>query len=90
MYKLYSADYIPCVYCNKLVSLYNSKPHLKTKKCITLQNLLSERERNDFLLKFNREINKTKSELYCEYCNSKPVSVVLTKTLPELEKSKSP
>lgn len=82
MYNLYSKDYIPCVYCSKLVSLYNSKAHLKTKKCRALQNLILEKEKNDLLLKFNKEINKTKSELYCDFCNNKPIEIVKTKPIP--------
>lgn len=90
MYSLYSKDYIACVYCNKLVSLYNSKAHLKTKRCFSLQKLLSEQERNELLLKFCREVNKSKSELYCDYCNTKPAKVLPKKTVtPEKEKVKS-
>ena len=44
-YKLYSQDFIPCVYCNKLVSLYNATAHLKTKSCKTIQQLMEEKER---------------------------------------------
>lgn len=90
MYNLYSKDYIPCVYCNKLVSLYNAKAHLKTKRCFILQKLLPEQEKNDLLLKFNREVNKSKSELYCDYCNTKPTKVSTKKTDPsEPEKIKT-
>ena len=62
-YKLYSQDFIPCVYYNKLVSLYNTTAHLKTKSCKTIQQLMEEKERNDLLISQKREINKLKSEI---------------------------
>lgn len=62
-YKLYSQDFLPCCFCNKLVSLYNSTAHMKTKSCKTLQQLMDEKERNDLLITHKREINKLKSEL---------------------------
>ncbi len=62
-YKLYSADFIPCVYCNKLVSLYNATAHLKTKSCKTIQLMMEEKERNDLLISQMREINRLKSEI---------------------------
>lgn len=62
-YKKYCADYIPCIYCEKLVNLYYAKSHLKTKKCVALQKLLSSEERDNLCLKYNREINRLKSEL---------------------------
>jgi phage FluMu protein Com len=62
-YKLYSADFIPCVYCNKLVSLYNATAHLKTKSCKTIQLMMEEKERNDLLISQIREINRLKSEI---------------------------
>ena len=62
-YNLYSKDFIPCVYCSKLVSLYNATAHLKTKSCVTVQQLMDEKERNDLLISQKREINKLKSEL---------------------------
>ena len=62
-YKLYSADFIPCVYCNKLVSLYNANAHLKTKSCKTIQLMMEEKERNDLLISQMREINKLRSEI---------------------------
>jgi phage FluMu protein Com len=60
-YKLYSEDFIPCVYCHKLVSLYNATAHLKTKSCKTIQQLLEEKEKNSLLITQKREINKLKS-----------------------------
>jgi phage FluMu protein Com len=62
-YKMYSADFIPCVYCNKLVSLYNATAHLKTKSCKAIQQLMEEKEKNDLLISQKREINKLKSEI---------------------------
>jgi len=62
-YKLYSQDFIPCVYCNKLVSLYNSNAHLKTMSCKTIQLLMDEKERNSLIIKQKRLINKLRSEI---------------------------
>ena len=62
-YELYSKDFIPCVYCNKLVSLYNATAHLKTKSCKTIQQLMEEKERNDLLISPKQEIKKLKSEI---------------------------
>ena len=62
-YKLYSADFIPCIYCNKLVSLYNASAHLKTKSCKTIQQLMDETERNKLLITQKREINNLKSKI---------------------------
>ena len=62
-YKLYSADFIPCVYCNKLVSLYNASAHLKTKSCKTIQLLMEETDRNKLLITQKREINNLKSKI---------------------------
>ena len=62
-YELYSKDFIPCVYCSKLISLYNATAHLKTKSCKTIQQLMEEKERNELLISQKREINKLKSEI---------------------------
>ncbi len=62
-YKLYSADFIPCMYCSKLVSLYNATAYLKTKNCKTIQDLMNETKRNNLLITQKREINKLKSEI---------------------------
>lgn len=62
-YELYSKDYIPCCYCKKLVSLYNSTAHLKTKSCVGIQQLMDEKDRNNLLIFQKQEINKLKSEL---------------------------
>jgi hypothetical protein len=62
-YELYSKDYIPCCYCGKLVSLYNATAHLKTKGCITIQQLMDEKERKDLLISQKQQINKLKSEI---------------------------
>jgi hypothetical protein len=62
-YNLYADDFITCPYCCKLVSLYYSKQHLKTKKCCTLQNLLDKDTYNNLYLDFTRTINKLKSDL---------------------------
>ena len=62
-YKLYSADFIPCVYCNKIVSLYNASAHLKTKSCKTIQLLMEETDRNKLLITQKREINNLKSKI---------------------------
>lgn len=62
-YKLYSADFIPCVYCKKLVCLYNANAHLKTKLCVAIQQLMDEKERKNLLISHKQEINKLKSEL---------------------------
>jgi hypothetical protein len=40
-----------------------SKQHLKTRKRSTLQNLLDKDTRNNFYLKFVRNINKLKRDL---------------------------
>ena len=62
-YNLYCKDFIPCVYCGKLVCLYNATAHLKAKSCRSIQCLMDEKERNDLLITQKREINKLKSEL---------------------------
>jgi len=62
-YKLYSADFIPCVYCNKLVSLYIATAHFKTKSCKTIQLMMEEKERNNLLISQMREINRLRSEI---------------------------
>jgi phage FluMu protein Com len=62
-YELYSKDFIPCMYCNKLVSLYNATAHLRTKSCIGIQQLMDEPERNKLLISQKREINKIKSTI---------------------------
>lgn len=63
MYKKYCNDILPCVFCHKCVNLYYAKPHLKTKSCKALQELLSKEEIDNLYLKFVREINSLKSEL---------------------------
>ena len=62
-YNLYNKDFIPCCICNKLVSLYNAKAHLKTKGCIEIKQIMKEEEINDLLLLQKKEINKLKSEI---------------------------
>jgi phage FluMu protein Com len=62
-YELYCNDFIPCVYCNKLITLYNATAHLKTKSCRNIQQLMVEKERIDLLISQKREINKLKSEI---------------------------
>ncbi len=62
-YDLYCKDYLPCCFCNKLVSLYNANAHIKTKHCRALQQLLDEDDRVNLFIAHKREINKLKSEL---------------------------
>ena len=63
MYDLYKHDYIPCVYCHKMIQLYNCKNHLKSKKCLELQRLMTNDEHKKKYLEYNKLINKMKSEL---------------------------
>ena len=64
VYKLYRRDYLTCPYCNKYISLYYCKSHLKSKSCKTLQNnLLEKYEFDKLFLVFCRKVIKLKSEL---------------------------
>lgn len=63
MYKKYSKDYLHCPCCSKLVNLYYSTQHLKTKNCQSLKKLMDEKDYDVLYLKFIREINKLKSDI---------------------------
>jgi hypothetical protein len=63
-YNLYKNDYLPCPFCKKNINLYNSKSHIKTKKCNELQTLLKNKNYyDDLYIEFIKTRNELKDEI---------------------------
>ena len=63
LYKTYCDEFIECFFCKKYVNLYHAKPHIKTKKCVTIQNMLGDECKNELIVKYFQQINKLKCEV---------------------------
>ncbi len=37
LYNLYKSEYLPCIFCHKIIQLNAGMNHLKTHKCIEIQ-----------------------------------------------------
>jgi hypothetical protein len=52
-------DLVNCLFCNKLVNLYYCKTHLKSKKCVMIQNILKDKnEYDDLNIKMQHRITE--------------------------------
>lgn len=60
-YEIYKNDFVPCVFCGKCIMLYYAKQHLRTKRCLKIQEL--DENRNNSYIKFIKEINSIKSNI---------------------------
>jgi hypothetical protein len=63
-YNLLKNDILECVYCKKLVNLYYCKVHLKTKKCLAIQNVFKEKGLyDDKFITMEQRINELKDKI---------------------------
>ena len=64
LYDLYKTEYIPCIFCHKLVQLNATNTHLRTKKCKQIQTEINNYD--ELIVKHKRKINDLKSSLRLE------------------------
>ncbi len=61
LYDLYKSEYIPCIFCHKLVQLNATNTHLRTKTCISIQQAIDNYV--ELLVQHKRKINDIKCNL---------------------------
>lgn len=64
LYNLYKTEYLPCIYCHKLVQLNACTTHVHTKKCKQLQESFDNKE--ELWIQYIRKINETKATIRSE------------------------
>ena len=61
LYDLYKTEYIPCIFCHRLVQLNTTNLHLKTKKCKLIQDKIENYD--ELMIKHKQKINDIKCNL---------------------------
>ena len=64
LYNAYKSQYLPCIFCHKLIQLNAVSFHLKTMYCKQIQNGIDNQEK--LLMEFKRKLNKLRAKIRFE------------------------
>ena len=61
LYFLYKPEYIPCIFCSRIVQLNGCSRHLKSKGCKEIQDEMPNK--TELMIEFKKQLNQTKASL---------------------------
>ena len=69
LYNSYKSEYLPCVFCNKIIQLNACNTHLNTRNCIEIQNTIDNY--SQLLIEHKRRVNELRARIREEELNEK-------------------